>query len=260
MIVSIRLARLFFAISLIFWGIQHFMLGKIISGRPPIWPEAFPGQLLFAYFSGLVLIAAGILIIINKKAAFGSMCTGIMIFFLAGMRNILELITKLDYGLTLTNTNKSMMVAFGAVLIASTYESIPPAIHKSFLEKSIEVFSSWTKYFIGAFLLISGIQHFLFSNFVKLLIPAWIIFPIFWVYFSAIALLAGGLGIIIGIHRKLAATLSAYMILSWVFLLHLPRALSINGNANEWTAVFEALATSGILFIIAWGSKKEEAN
>jgi hypothetical protein len=70
-------------------------------------------------------------------------------------------------------------------------------------------------------------------------------------------LIAAGFALITGIKRKIAATLSAWMIFTWLIILHLPRALGANGNSNEWISVFEALAFSGLLFIISHQEKKE---
>jgi hypothetical protein len=52
---------------------------------------------------------------------------------------------------------------------------------------------------------------------------------------------------------RLAAALSGLMIFLWVVLLHIPRALAAVAaqSRNEWTAVFEALAISGIAFVLA---------
>jgi hypothetical protein len=52
---------------------------------------------------------------------------------------------------------------------------------------------------------------------------------------------------------RLAAALSGLMIVSWVVLLHVPRAIAAPEDQlrNEWTAVFEALAMSGIAFVLA---------
>ncbi len=41
------------------------------------------------------------------------------------------------------------------------------------------------------------------------------------------------------------------MIFLWVILPHIPRAMADFHNANETTAVFEALAFSGIAFMLA---------
>jgi hypothetical protein len=43
------------------------------------------------------------------------------------------------------------------------------------------------------------------------------------------------------------------MMFLWVFLLHIPRAIADPRGSlgNEWTSVFEALAYSGVAFILA---------
>ena len=73
------------------------------------------------------------------------------------------------------------------------------------------------------------------------------------------ALIAAGLGIIVNIKRRLAAILSGAMIFIWFVILHIPRAIADphSGKGNEWTSVFEALAFSGIAFLIASQSKKQ---
>ncbi len=48
------------------------------------------------------------------------------------------------------------------------------------------------------------------------------------------------------------------MILSWVIILHVPRAFADLGNQNEMTAVFEAQAFSGLLFLIASDSREKQ--
>ncbi len=48
-----------------------------------------------------------------------------------------------------------------------------------------------------------------------------------------------------------AALAAALMILSWVFLLHIPRALVDLRSPNETTAAFEALAMSGAALLVA---------
>jgi len=61
---------------------------------------------------------------------------------------------------------------------------------------------------LGVFLVITGIQHYLFTEFVASLIPAW--FPgnaVFWTYLAGVALIAGGLGLWIPQTARLAAFL-----------------------------------------------------
>jgi uncharacterized membrane protein len=107
------------------------------------------------------------------------------------------------------------------------------------------------RFFLAAFLILCGIEHFIYVEFVKSLVPSWIPGDVFWTYCTGVALVAGGVGIIIPLTSRLAGALSGLMIFLWVFLVHIPRALVDLSNSNETTAVFEALAFSGVAFIVA---------
>jgi uncharacterized membrane protein YphA (DoxX/SURF4 family) len=105
--------------------------------------------------------------------------------------------------------------------------------------------------FFAAFLILGGIQHFVYVDFVMKLVPSWIPGSRYWVYFTGMALVAGGVGILVPKTAWLAATMSGIMILLWVVLLHVPRALADLHNAGETSGVFEALALSGVAFLLA---------
>jgi uncharacterized membrane protein YphA (DoxX/SURF4 family) len=83
------------------------------------------------------------------------------------------------------------------------------------------------------------------------LVPAWIPGARFWVYLTGIALIAEGVGLLLPKTQRLAATMVGIMILLWVVLLHIPRALADLHNAGETSGIFEALALSGAAFILA---------
>lgn len=92
-------------------------------------------------------------------------------------------------------------------------------------------------------------QHFVYTEFVVSLIPGW--FPrdsVFWTFFAAFALLAGGIGLWVPRTARLAALLVGIMVFSWFWIIHVPRTLQ---TVSDNMAVFEALAVSGIAFVIA---------
>jgi len=102
---------------------------------------------------------------------------------------------------------------------------------------------------VGLFLPLTGIQHFLYTEFVASLIPGWFPGdPVFWTYFGGVALIAGGTGLLIPRTARLAALLSGAMVFSWFWIIYIPRTLT---SVSDAIAVFEALATAGILFVIA---------
>ncbi|MES0488746.1 MAG: DoxX family protein [Leptospirales bacterium] len=78
-------------------------------------------------------------------------------------------------------------------------------------------------------MLVFGAGHFMAAKGMAAMVPL----PggIFWVYLTGVALIAGGLGIIINKMARLAAFLLGVMIFIFAFSLHLPPMLE--GNQGE---------------------------
>lgn len=241
----IILARSFYALALVFFGILQCVLGKLIAGRPLVWPMHWGGEALVAYVTGGCLIITGLLVLGNSKYQQGLTLTGLLLLIGVAVPNLVATMLKGNTGALLTNTGKALTLGSGAFLVLSTFNatrrSDPTGGRLTFL----------CRYCFGLFLLTSGIQHFLFADFVQLLIPAWIPGALFWVYASGVLLILSGICLLVGWKRSLVGKVVAAVILCWVFVLHLPRAVGAPGNANEWTAFFEALAFSGLAYLLS---------
>ncbi|MEJ7644209.1 MAG: hypothetical protein WKF87_06420 [Chryseolinea sp.] len=242
-----RIPRVLFALSLIGFSIQHFLFGEFITGRAPAYPTNFAGQSFFSFATGGLFFLCAIALVLEKNAWRLLAVCGVVILFWAAGRNILVLVANPEYGGLLTNTFKGLTLGFGAFIIAASFREKGTS---SFSNKLVGFMSTSGNYIVGLFLLVAGVQHFIFVDFVNFLVPAWLPFIPFWTYFSGVALIAAGLGLITGIKRQLAALLAGYMVLGWVLLLHLPRVVEYQ-NQNEWTSVLEALAVGSILLIIS---------
>ena len=96
------------------------------------------------------------------------------------------------------------------------------------------------RYFLALPMVVFGIQHFLYAEFIVNLVPAWIPGGLFWTYFAGVALFASGLGIIINVLSRLAAMLLGLMISIWVIILHIPRVFQFPGD-TEFINVFDAV-------------------
>ena len=246
--VSIRTCQISVGLSLIGFGVLHLLADDFVTGRPPVHETWTTGKNIFAFVTGFILIIGGILVFVNKKASTVVAGIGVMIFVWAGLQNLYLEFTTWDYGAVLVNLNKSLSLAFGFIFMGSTLlqdfeQHSKPALWINKLGKI-------APYAIGFFLFAGGIQHFIFVDFVKFLVPNWIPGATFWVYFTGVALAAAGLGLMTGFYREWAALCSGWMIFAWVIILHIPLALSAVDNAmNEWTAVCEALAVSSLLLL-----------
>jgi uncharacterized membrane protein len=103
----------------------------------------------------------------------------------------------------------------------------------------------------AATLPVFGVLHFIYAAPFAALIPAWIPFHLFWIYFFGVALVATAVSLVTGIAARLAATLSVLMYSLWVLTLHLPRCLAKPHDGDEWTSMLVPLAFGGSAWIIA---------
>ncbi|MGK7391279.1 MAG: DoxX family membrane protein [Candidatus Cyclobacteriaceae bacterium M2_1C_046] len=75
-----NIGRVVFGLMFVIFGANHFMSAQQMGGMVPEW---LPGGIFWVYLTGIALIAAGISVIINKKAALASLLLAILIFSFA---------------------------------------------------------------------------------------------------------------------------------------------------------------------------------
>jgi uncharacterized membrane protein len=107
------------------------------------------------------------------------------------------------------------------------------------------------KYLFAAALIVFGVQHYMYTQFITTLIPTWLPFHLFWAWVVTIAFFASAISIIIGKKVRLATLLLAVMFLIWVIILHLPRAITNGHSEPEWTSTFVALAAGAVSLVVA---------
>ncbi|HVS97253.1 MAG TPA: hypothetical protein VHE54_12250 [Puia sp.] len=191
------------------------------------------------YVSGGLLFLAGVCILLAIKSRFvslvlASLLLSIFIFWFLPY----ELLVSPNYGHfgVWENAAKELALAGGACVVAGDRRLLPVG----------------TVVF-GLTILSFGIDHFLYARQAAGYIPSWIPIHLFWMYFTGSALFGSSLCIILNIRRNGMAALLGGMILIWVFILHLPKALASPAGdpGGEITSAFLALAYCGIAFVIA---------
>jgi len=82
--ILVTLARIFLAVSAIFFGVEHFRHPEFMPGvdfdrSMPAW---IPGHVFWSYLAGTVFLIAGIGLLANRKTRFAATCLGIIAFLL----------------------------------------------------------------------------------------------------------------------------------------------------------------------------------
>lgn len=240
------------AAGLVAFGIQHFLYGDFITGRPPLWVTETSTKLICAYLSGSILIATGILVFLKKNARVFLILCAMMLLVIVFLHLAVLIDIHFAWGGELTNGGKVISLFSGLLAAAGSLptEHNFPGRKFSWLINQKHTYILMGRIGMGLFLIISGYEHFLFLEFVKMLMPSWIPGSTLWSIFSGVALMAGGIGLMIPKTAPLAGMMVGFMIFTWFLILHLPRGFADFSNQNEWIAVVEAFTFSGIAFVL----------
>ena len=102
----------------------------------------------------------------------------------------------------------------------------------------------------GVSAIVFGFAHFNYADFTASMVPAWIPYPLFWAYATGAGHFAAGAALVSGIQPRLAATLLAAMMASFVVLLHLPRVIAHPELHAEWLMLAVASSLTGAAWLI----------
>jgi len=248
-----RLGRVLLGIAFVAFGVQYFIYGRFAGGLPPA-PPWTPGAPATAYVLGALLIAAGATIAasatiaVNAKARLFAILLGILVFLCVLLMFIATPSAILHDGTARTRALEPLALAGAAWVLAGSLSA--PANGQSW-DVATDKLATAGRIIFGASMVVFGIQHFMYGQFVAMLVPSWLPLHIFWTYFFGVALIAAGVSIATGIQARVAAILLGVMFLLWVVVLHAPRVTASPHNGDEWSSLFVAIAMCGSCFIIA---------
>jgi len=252
-----KTGRIFYGIAIAGMGFLTIYYHDFPYMLVPPNHSRVPGIAVLAVVSGILLILAGACIVFEKRTRQVSLLLGAVLLLIFCFCFIpYEFITGSNY-MHLgewENAEKELALAGGAFVIAGCFSEENENTLFRLLGKLIPFGAIVFSITIISF----GILHFLFAKDASTLIPAWIPYHMFWIYFAGVALIGSGMGIILKIKTGLMATLLGIMIFIWFISLHIPRVIASPAAdmGGEVTSAFLALAYSGIAFVIAGAAKK----
>jgi uncharacterized membrane protein len=255
------IARLFFCLGMISLGVLQFYYGQFRPVFVPLWAPWLPGMKICLYLSSALFILLPLCIFVGKRAKDASL-------FLAGLMLIFLVFAEIPYMLTghpypwhlgsWTDPLKVLALAGSAFVVAGSYSGESDIESPAF--RFLSPFIPCGKIFFAIMMLLFGIDHFLYTEFVDTLVPDWIPGHVFWTDFAGVALIGTGASIILNIKRREVSILAAIMLILWTLILHIPRTMNhpeIADKPNEMTSVCEALLFSGVAYLIAMETGKK---
>ena len=234
------LGRLFIAIALVVFGVQHFMYAGFVAGLVPAW---MPGRLFWAYFVGAAFFAAAAGILYQRSARPAATLLGVMFFLFVVLLHIPRIAAHPSDGNEWTSGFVALAMCGGAWVLARNSPLAGRETSAPFLKLG--------RYFFAMAFVAFGIQHFVYARFAAGLGPPWFLGRPLWAYLTGAVFVAAGAAIFPGKTARLAATLLGTILFLFFLLFYVPRIAAQLHNPGPWTSGLEVLALCGSAMVLA---------
>lgn len=241
---QLKIGRLLFALSVVGSGIYQLVTGRYVN-LVPVNPAHLPPPWQACAF-GMLFVLIGLGLLVRKTVSAAAVTLAVLLLVLFFGFSLPVALKYASMGYVWVDPLMILAILSGVSLTVVPREGSP----SSSLDRVFEETTRFVPLALGAFLAYCGVTHFPYAKYVANLIPPWIPAHMFWTYFAAIALIAGGIGVLVPRTARLAATLSGIMLFSWVFLVHIPLAISTH-TVSEVSRGFQALQDSAVAFMLA---------
>jgi uncharacterized membrane protein YphA (DoxX/SURF4 family) len=236
-----KVGRVFFGIAITAFGIQYLFYAH--SPNPHvIGPPFVPGRLLWAWIAGAIFCAGGVSIVANTNVRLMAALVGVVLALRIVLIHAPVLAANLHDPGPWTSGFETVGMCSGAwALVASSSSG-------GRVKQSLMVA---VRIGLASLLVVVGVQHFMYAQFVATLVQRWMPWHLFWAYFIGVAFFATASALVTGKLVRLATAMLGLMLFLFVFSLHLPRVVAASHNGNEWTSMFVAAAMCGTAWILA---------
>ncbi len=105
--------------------------------------------------------------------------------------------------------------------------------------------------------IVFGIEHLIYAGFVATLVPPYMPAQIFWVYLTALAMIAAGISFIINTKTRLAAWLLAAMLGLFILMIHIPSLIMKPHVDISWTRAIQDVSLMAAALMLTGNIKAD---
>ncbi|HLW55664.1 MAG TPA: hypothetical protein VKW06_22740 [Candidatus Angelobacter sp.] len=255
-----RLGRPIFAAAIMAFGVETLVcarwathsLGPRYNVIPVLpWLPAIP---CVAYLFGLVWIACGAGLLVQRWARLSALTLGTLLFVCTIVLEVPKNAANIGSVPLRTMVFEPLALACLAWLMPAL-GSIPPLLER------------YSRYLLAIAFLAFGVDHFLALQFIADLIPNWVPWHTFWVAFFGVVFIAAAASFVLNFLVRWAAAGAGLMFAIWVVTLHVPWVMGVfafpqarPNNPNGWSSLFIAIALWGGLWALARDRQATEKN
>jgi uncharacterized membrane protein YphA (DoxX/SURF4 family) len=224
--------------------------GALLLGIVGIWfhdfamqwqpvPAGIAARTALAYVSGALLVACGAAILSRKYERTGVLVlTSFYWLWMLVLNLPLAIKSFTHIGAWNSPAEIAFLAAGGTALVGTSAGQLRNTL------------TLVARIVAGVSAIVFGFAHFNYADFTASMVPGWIPYKLFWAYATGAGHLAAGLALVSGIRARLAATLLAGMMGSFVVLLHIPRVIASPDQHVEWIMLAVASSLTGAALLV----------
>jgi uncharacterized membrane protein len=237
-------SQLLFALTMIAIGV----IGLVTGGFAPIWggvPKDLPDRQLLAYLCTLVSLACGAGLFAKRTARAAAL---LLLVYLSAW----TIFFKVPFIIREPLVEGSYQSTGETLVLVAAAWALYAQLAKGRLtgEKGLRI----AAVLYGLALIAFGLSHFFYVSLTAPLVPAWLLAPLFWAYFTGTVYLVTGFLLLIGLGERVAAVLAVVQIALITLLVWGPILLAGDLTAMHWqeTVVSWALTTGAMVIAASY--------
>ena len=244
---TVRVSYAVFAVVLIGLGILGLIKGDFAPGLAPV-PESIPGRIAVVYLCAFVCIACGGGLLFRRVAPLAALVLfGWLLIWLILLR-VPWMFVEFSVGMWWSASSTAVITATAWVLYAQFAKEWDKA-HLSLIVDEGGLRIARTLFGIG--LIPIGLAHFIYLEATAPLVPGWLLWPVFWSYFTGAAFIAAGLAAVTGVLARLGSALMALQIGLLTLIVWVPRVVTGDLNAFQWGEFVVSVFLTACTWVIA---------
>lgn len=237
-----------FAATILGLGILGLVQGEFGTYAQPV-PKSWPAREALDYLCSCICIASGLGLLWKRTAAPAArllLAYLLLCMLLFNMRIIiLHPLVEVAY----QNWGQTGVIVAAAWVLYAWFATDWDRQQLGFAtgERGVRI----ARVFYGLSLIGFGFSHFAYLENTTVLVPAWLPGPLFWAYFTGVAYLAAGVGVLTGLFARLAASLSALQMGLFLPVVWLPVLMAGNVTAFRWGEIVATVALAAGGWVVA---------
>jgi uncharacterized membrane protein len=244
-----RIARIVFALGVTSIGFLTLALGYGVLLSGPVPAGWIPWLKAIGYVSGVIMVGTGVGLVFERSA---HVATRILFPFLAIWTLSRVPVVILDPGREISwfTVGEIAVLTAGAMVLFTTLVKLREGSSLQRVTREHGLRTAWLLFALS--LLTFGLSHFFeFAARTVSLVPAWLPYQTEWAYLTGAAQIAAGLGVLLSIYPRLAATMEAVMLSVFTLLVWIPAVATNPRLRSNWGEFLFTFALAGAAWVVA---------